>query len=192
MGAETAPPGDERVSYADFGAVFFAHAVTEGRVLAGLSGLAGEPIEFGPIGAGPGRLAQVSASGVVGESSASRLEGDVVAFRLLIPVTLELRIDLGVDKHRFHVDVTVGLTLTARAATPLRVVIDVDEPTWRDVTVVVQADGLRAAVLERVSGLDREIGRFVARYVARELDKPHIRAARDIDVAARIDGAWQS
>jgi hypothetical protein len=191
MGAEPAPAGDEHVSYADFGAVFFEHAVTEGRIVAGLGGLAGEPIEFGPIGAGPGRIAQVSASGVVGEASASRLEGGVVAFRLLIPVALELRIDLGVDRHRFHVDVTVGLTLTARAATPLRVVIDVDEPTWRDVTVAVQADGLRASVLERVSGLDREIGRFVARYVARELDKPHIRAARDIDVAARIDGAWQ-
>lgn len=192
MGAETAPPGDERVSYADFGAVFFEHAVTEGRVLMGLSGLSGEPIEFGPTGAGPGRLAKVSASGVVGEATASRLEGDVVAFRLLIPVTLDLHIDLGPDKHRFDVDVTVGLTLTARAAEPLRVVIDIDEPTWRDVTVTVRADGLRATVLERVSGLDREIGRFVARYVARELDKPHIRAARDIDVAARIDGAWRT
>jgi hypothetical protein len=70
------------------------------------------------------------------------------------------------------------------------VVIDVDTPTWRDVTVAIEAEGLRAAVLQRVAGMDREIGRFVAKFVARELDKPHIRAARDIDVAARIDGAW--
>jgi hypothetical protein len=193
MPTEPAPRSDEdRLSYAVFGARFFEHAVTEARIVGALSGLAGDRIEFGPIGAGPGRFAQVSATGVVGEASAERIAGEEVSFRLLIPVDLDLEIDLGVDQHRFHVDVTVGLTLTARAAPPLRVVIDVDKPTWRDVTVAVAAEGLRATVLQRVAGIDREIGRFVARYVARELDKPHIRAARDIDVAARIDGAWKA
>ena len=56
----------------------------------------------------------------------------------------------------------------------------------------MEAEGLRAAVLQRVAGIEREIGRFVAKYVGRELDKPHIRKARDIDVAARIDGAWKA
>ncbi len=190
MATEPAPPEDHRVSYAVFGTGFFEHAVTEARIVGAMSGLAGDEIEFGPIGAGPGRLAQVSASGVVGSASADRLAAEEVAFRLVIPVSLDLRIDLGVDTHRFHADVTVGLRLTARAAPPLRLVIDVDKPTWRDVTVVVTADGLRATVLQRVAGIDREIGRFVARYVAREIEKPHIRAARDIDVAGRIDGSW--
>lgn len=180
----------ERVSYAVFGARFFEHAVTEERIVGALSSLAGDPIEFGPIGAGPGRLAQVSAAGVVGEASAEPIPGEEVAFRLTIPVDLDLRIDLGVDQHDFRVTVAVGLTLVARAAEPLRVVIDVDEPTWRDVTVTVEADTLRASVLKRVAGIDREIGRFVARFVTRELEKPHIRAARDIDVGARIDHAW--
>jgi hypothetical protein len=181
---------EPRVPYAVFGARFFEHAVTQGRIVGALGGLAGDTIEFGPIGAGPGRIAQVTATGVVGEGVAARMPGEEVAFRLTIPVALELRIDLGVDHHRFHADVTVGLSLHARAAEPLRVVIDVDPPTWRDVTVEVKADGLRASVLQRVAGIDREIVRFVARFVRRELDKPHIRAARDIDVAARIDGAW--
>ncbi len=189
MAIEDAPDSRE-ITYAEFGARFFERAVTKERILGALDGLAGDRIEFGPIGAGPGRLAQVSANGVVGKADARRLEGDVVAFRLEIPVTLDLTINLGVDHHTFHVAVTVGLTLTARAANSLRVVIEVDEPTWRDVAVVVEADGLRAAVLQRVAGIDREIGRFVARYVAREIDKPHIRQARDIDVAARIDSAW--
>lgn len=187
----TPQPGDLRVSYATFGARFFERAVTESRIVGALAGLAGDTIEFGPIGAGPGRLAQVRAVGEVGRASAIRVPGDEVTFRLEIPVRLDLDIDLGVDRHRFHAAVTVGLTLTARAAEPLRVVIDVDPPTWRDVTVAVEAEGLRATMLRRVSGLDREIGVFVARYVARELDKPHIRAARDIDVAARIDRAWK-
>ncbi len=115
-----------------------------------------------------------------------------MAFRLSIPVTLDLRIDLGLETHTFHATIDVGLTLTARAAEPLRVVIDIDPPTWRDVTVEVDADGVRAEVIRRVAGIDREIGRFVAKYVAREIDKPHIRKARDIDVAARIDGAWKA
>jgi hypothetical protein len=183
-------PGPDRISYATFGARFFEHAVTEGRIVAALDELAGDRIEFGPIGAGPGRVAQVRARGEVGTGSARRLPGDEVTFRLSIPVELDLEIELLVDQHKFHAAVDVGLTLTARAAEPLRIVIDIDPPTARDVTVDLESEGLRAAVLHRVAGIDREIARFVAKYVTRELDKPQIQAARDIDVAARIDGAW--
>lgn len=182
---------EQRISYEDFGARFFELAVTEARIVGALAGLAGDRIEFGPIGVGPGRVARVRATGVVGQASAERLRLEEVAFRLSIPVELDLDIHLGIDHHRFHAAVVVALNLTARAAGPLRVVIDVDPPTWRDVTVTVEAEGLRAAVLQRLSGLDRELGVFVAKYVAREIDKPHIRAARDIDVAARIDSAWR-
>jgi hypothetical protein len=188
---ETSPPPDDRVPYAVFGARFFEHAVTAERILGALGGITGDRFEFGPIGAGPGKMAQVSAEGEFGEPSAERLPGDEVAFRLTIPVKLDLLIDLGVDRHEFDVDVGVGLNLTARAAEPLRVVIDVDEPTWRDVTVEIEAGSRRASILNRVAGIDREIGRFVAKYVRREIDKPGIKAARDIDVAARIDGAWK-
>jgi len=184
--------GADRTSYADFGAHFFEHAVTQKRILAALKPLAGDEIAFGPIGAGPGRFARVSARGEVGQASAARLDGEAVAFRLWIPVALALTIDIGVDVHRFQAAVTVGLTLTARAAPPLRVVIDIETPTAKDVKVVVEADGLRASVLQRVAGVDAEIRRFVAKFVARELEKPHIQRARDIDVAARIDHAWTS
>lgn len=182
----------DRISYAEFGERFFAAAVTEERIVGSLSGIAGDEIAFGPIGAGPGRIAQVSARGEIGQATARRQPGDEVCFRLWIPVALDLEIDLGIDTHRFKTQVSVGLTLTARAASPLRVVIDIDPPTWEDVTVTVEASGLRASVLQRVAGLEREIGVFVARYVARELDKPHIQKARDIDVAGRIDAAYRT
>jgi hypothetical protein len=182
---------DDRTTYADFGERFFVHAVTEERIVGALGGLAGDKIEFGPIGAGPGKLAKVSAVGELGLASATPVESDFVAFRLSIPVALDLDIDLGLDQHSFHAAIDVGLTLTARPAEPLRVVIDIDPPTWRDVTVKLEAEGVRAEVLRRVAGVDREIRRFVARFVAREIDKPHIREARDIDVAARIDRAWK-
>jgi hypothetical protein len=183
---------DDRIPYAEFGERFFSHAVTEARIVGALAGLAGDRIQFGPIGAGPGRLAKVSAEGEVGVGSAAPLEGEHVSFRLSIPVALDLHIDLGVDQHTFHATLDVGLTLTARAAHPLRVVIDIDPPTSRDVTVKLESERVRSEVLRRVAGIDAEIRRFVAKYIARELDKPRIRAARDIDVAARIDGAWKA
>lgn len=183
---------DDRTTYAVFGERFFAHAVTEERIVGALRGLAGDKIEFGPIGAGPGKLAKVSAVGELGVASATPVESDFVAFRLSIPVALDLDIDLGLDQHTFHAAIDVGLTLTARAAEPLRVVIDIDPPTWQDVTLELESEGVRGEVLRRVGGIDREIRRFVAKFVAREIDKPHIREARDIDVAARIDGAWKS
>ena len=187
------PPDDEidRISYAEFGARFFEHAVTEERIVGALAGLAGDRIEFGPLGAGPGKIARVSADGAFGDASAERLPGDEVAFRLAIPVELDLLIDLGVDRHRFHTLLSVGLTLTARAAAPLRVVIEVDPPSGDDVAVEIEAEALRSAVFQRVVGIEREIARFGARYVRRELDKEHILSARDIDVAGRIDRAWR-
>lgn len=188
-----ATDAEARATYAEFGEAFFAHAVTAERITGALAGLAGDEIAFGPIGVGPGRVARVTAQGRIGEASAARVDDpEIVCFRLAIPVDLQLRIDLGVDVHEFAIELEVGLDLAARAAPPLRVVVDVTPPTWRDVHAVVEPDGMRAAVLQRVAGVDREVRRFVARYVAREIDKPHVRAARDIDVAARIDAAWRA
>lgn len=177
-------------TYAAFGQRFFEHAVSEERILGALGGLAGDEIDFGPIGVGPARLAKVSAHGEIGQSSIERLEGDEVAFLLTIPVDLLLHLDLGVDQHRFKAAVRVNLHLTARAADPLRVVIDIEPPTKQNVHVKVEGDSLRASLLQLVAGIDGEIRKFVAKFVAKEIDKPHIRAARDIDVGARIDAAW--
>ncbi|HYJ66536.1 MAG TPA: hypothetical protein VEX15_02620 [Nocardioidaceae bacterium] len=179
-------------SYDEFGRRFFAYAVNERRILGAVGDLAGSPISFGPIGAGPGRIAKVTAEGQIGAASVKRrLDGlPEVAFDLAVPVDLELHVDLGVDRQRFDAHADVRLRLTARAAEPLQVVIDIDPPTTDDVDVVVRADGLRASLLQHVSGMDSEIQRFIVGYVAREIDKPHVRRARRIDVAARMEAAW--
>ena len=81
--AETPLPGDDRVPYAVFGERFFEHAVTEERIVGGFDGLAGNKIEFGPIGAGPGKLAKVRAEGTFGQRrpSGSRETRSASAFR---------------------------------------------------------------------------------------------------------------
>jgi hypothetical protein len=79
-----------------------------------------------------------------------------------------------------------GEQFFARAARPLLIVIDVEPPTRANVDVKVQADGLRASVLQIVGRVDAEVRRAVAKYVARELRKPQIQQARMIDVAAAL------
>ena len=180
-------PELEPMSYADFGHEFFVHAVTEERIGGVVRSLAGRPIEFGPVGVGPVGLVKVSANGTVGEPSLERLDRELVSFTLTIPVDLAVVIDFGVDQSRFTAAVAVWLTLTARAARPLRIVIDIEPPSRHNVDVEVQADGLRASVLQIVARVDDEIRKAVARYVKREVEKPRIEQARVIDIGKLLD-----
>lgn len=179
----------EYCTYEEFGVQFFRHAVSEERVLAGVSQLAGQPIEFGPTGVGPGRLVKLTASGRIGEARSTPVAADLVTLEVVLPVSLDFAINLQLETQRFHADVTIPLTLTARAVPPVTVHIDVEPPHSRDIGLELAADGLRASLLQRVAGIEGEVKRFIAKYVAREIAKPHIMKARTIDVAAAIDGA---
>lgn len=192
--AERTPPdvpGEvDFVSYQQWGQDFFAEAVSEDRILGAVDNIAGQPIDFGPIGVGPGRLAKVRAFGAIGRASASRLEGREVRYRIDLPVDLTFEVDLQVEKHTYHADLLVPIVLTARAVAGLRVFIEVEPPRSADVQASVRAEGIRASIVQRVANIEGELRRFVARYVAREVTKPHIARARVIDVAAAIDRAW--
>ncbi len=180
----------EWTSYEEFGRQFFQVAVTEERILAGVNVLAGEPFEFGPIGVGPGRLARVQATGIIRTPAARRLEGDLVRLAVTLPVELAFTLDLQVEQQRFDADLSIPLELTARALDGCRVFIDVLPPRPDQIAVRLQAGSMRASLLQRVAGIDGELARFVARYVARELEKPAVQEARLIDVAGAIDKAW--
>ena len=187
-----ADAGHDYISYEEFGAQFFVRAVTEKRILGGVNTLAGQPINVGPMGVGPGRIAKVTAKGAIGEATATPIPGETVSYRVVLPVRLTFDVNLQVDAHRFHADLEVPLTLVARAASPLKVVIDVVPPLPDHVTVKLRAEGIRASMLNKVVGIDGELQRFVARYVEREVTKPAVAAARVIDVARAMDGAWTS
>jgi hypothetical protein len=182
----------EFVSYREFGEQFFSHVVTEERVLAAVNMLAGQPIDVGPLGVGPGRLVKLTARGAIGGASGRPLpDPEVVAFQMSLPVDLHFRVDLGLETQRFNAALTVPLVLSARAVQGLKVYIDVTPPRSREIGIHLRADGMRASVLQRVADVEGEVRRFVARYVARELDKPYVRAALLIDVGAQVDRAWQ-
>jgi hypothetical protein len=180
------------ISYAEWGVAFFGRAVTEERILGAVNNLAGQPINVGPMGVGPGKIAQVTAKGAIGHARSSPVAGDSVSYRVVLPVEVTFDVNLQVDSHRYQASIEVPLILTARAANPLKIVIDVVPPLPNQVTVRLKADGLRASMLNRVVGIEGELQRFIARYVTREIQKPAVAKARVIDVAAALDGAWKS
>jgi hypothetical protein len=176
--------------YADFGRAFFEVLVTADRIAGAVDGLAGQTLEIGPIPVGPAGIARATVSGRVGTPVAVRHEKEPLTFRLTIPADIDLLVEVGLQANRFHGTVTVGLDLTVRAARPLRLVVEIDPPMPEDVEVNLAPDGLRASLLQAFAGMDAEIAKFVARYVAREIASPRVSDACEIDIAARVDAAW--
>lgn len=179
------------IGYEEFGRRFLEYAASEQRISEAFAQLTGAAFDFGPIGVGPARLAKVRAQVQLGEPKLQRYVDEVISFELIIPLDVDLLLDLAVDRHRFHVDGNIHLHLTVHTAEPLRVIIDIAEPRPSDVRVNVATATKRGQLLRILASVDHEIRRFIARYIATEIRKPHIAAVRDIDVASRLDAAWK-
>lgn len=178
------------LSYEEFGRKFFEVAVTEERVAAAFAAIAGDEFEMPPIRQGPGRIARISAKVKIQQPKVTRDLAAAITFAIHIPLTIELLVDLRLDKQWFTVAGDIALHATARAAEPLLLIIDVAKPRPSDITVQVSARSIRGEVLRIVAGVDGEIRRFIAAYVADEIDKPVSQAAQNINVADLIDTSW--
>jgi hypothetical protein len=161
------------------------------RVMESINRVLGEAFELGPIGAGPGRkVAKVTASGTFGKAYGEALP-DVVGYNVNLPVNVTFHLDLGVDMMRFDAAVLLPLRLTMELVEPLTILWHIAPPSPDDVAIDVQSDNRRAAVLQKLTGLDGELRRFIVRFVERELEKPHVRKAMRIDLVTLIDNAWE-
>jgi hypothetical protein len=132
----------------------------------------------------------VTASGTFGAAYGEALP-DVVGYRVNLPVDVAFHLDLGVDVMRFDAQVLLPLRLTMELVEPLTILWHITPPDPDDVTIDVHSDNRRAAVLQKVTGLDGELRRFIVRFVERELEKPHVRKAMRIDLVTLIDNAWE-
>jgi hypothetical protein len=173
------------VTYEEFGRLFFEVAVTEERVAAAFAEIAGGDITMGPMSQGPVGLAKVTARVKIQQPNVRRNLGDTITFAVRIPLLIELIVDLRLDKQRFMVDGD-----TARAAEPLMIVIDVAKPRPSDIAVHVTSKSLRGEIVRIIGGVDGEIRKFVAAYVAEEIDSPASQQAKIIDVATQVASAW--
>jgi len=178
------------VTYEEFGRRFFEVAVTPERVAAAFADIAGSEFDMEPIAQGPGKIAKVSAHVKIKEPQVTRRLGDAITFVIHIPLSIDLLLDLRLDKQRFVVAGDIALRATARAAEPLLLIVDVGKPRPSDITVNVSSKSIRGEVLRILAGVDGEIRRFIALYVADEIDKPHSQAAQVIDVAHQLDTVW--
>lgn len=183
--------GPQPIGYDEFGMRFMNLVLHRDRVMQSVNRVLGEEFHLGPIGAGPGRkVAKVTASGTFGTAHGEALP-DVVGYEVNLPVDVTFHLDLGVDVMRFDAQVLLPLRLTMELVEPLTILWHITPPRPDDVTIDVQSDNRRAAVLQKLTGLDGELRRFIVRFVERELDKPHVRKAMHIDLPRLIDNAWE-
>ena len=182
---------ENALSYDEFGMRFMNLVLHRDRVMESINRVLGEDFHLGPIGAGPGRkVAKVTASGTFGTAYGKALP-DVVGYEVNLPVDVTFHLDLGVDTLRFDAQVLLPLRLTMELVEPLTILWHLAPPLPDDVAIDVQSDNRRAAVVQKLTGLDGELRRFVVRFVERELEKPHVRKALRIDLVTVIDNAWE-
>jgi hypothetical protein len=180
----------ETITYEEFGRRFFEVAVTEDRVAAAFAEIAGDSFQMGPIAQGPGRLAKVTANVQIGDPKVRRNIGTEITFAIRIPLTIDMTIDLRLDKPKFTVHGEISLSAVAKAAEPLLLIIDVEKPGPADISVRVTSKSLRGELVRIVGSVDAEIRRFIAAHVADEIDSPQSQAAQVIDVAKELDETW--
>ncbi|MEV0295295.1 hypothetical protein [Nocardia sp. NPDC050710] len=176
------------IDYGEFGRRFFTRLVTRDRVFDVVERMAGRPIEVGPLRTGPGNRATVTVQGAIRvpqlvDHVSSELPAEPVTFDLTLPVSLDITVDV-LKANRYRADVEVPLVLTARAADPLLLVIDVPPPAPDDIRMSFKAHGMRAATLGALAGIKKQVITQVVGVVRRELADS---SGRTIDVAARID-----
>lgn len=185
----SAPP--EAMTYGEFGEAFLRKVVHRRRVLEVVERVLGEKIELGPIGAGPGRkFARVHATGSFQPLSGVEIPGPDIAFRVIIPVDVDFAIEIARDVNRFRARLLVPVTISLRLEPPLDLLVDVLLPEEDEVSLQVETDKRRSAVLQRVSGLENELRRFMMRVMEKEFSKPHIQRIMRVDLLQLVDDTW--
>lgn len=193
-GSPLPAPGDP-VPYAVFGDNFVRMILHPDRVARSVDQVLGDELRLGPIGAGPGRrVARITALARFRPTTATEVAGGgpdaPLAYRVLLPLSVDFEIQVAVDVHRFHAEVQLPLLLRVETSWPLTLHWRITPPAEDEVVIEVGTDKRRSALLQRVSGLDAELRRFMTKVVAKELSKPHVRRATEIDMLTVIDGAW--
>jgi hypothetical protein len=189
--SDAAVQPEPAISYDEFGMRFMDLVLHRDRVMESINRVLGEDFRLGPIGAGPGRkVAKVTATGTFGKAHGDALP-DVVGYQVNLPVHVSFHLDLSVDLLRFDADVLLPLRLTMELVEPLTILWHITPPDADDVVMTVASDSRRATVLQKLTGLDEELRRFIVRFVERELEKPHVRKAMRIDLVTLIDNAWE-
>lgn len=184
-------PAVAPMTYEQFGVNFIRMLLDAERVCRAVDQVLGESLRLGPMGAGPGRrLARVTAEARFRPTYGHLLDGDLLRYRVALPLSVDFEVDLRADRHVFRAEVLIPLLLAVHVEPPLRMRWEIEPPRPEEVEMTLATDKRRGAVLQKMAGLDEELRRFLVRVIARELEKPHVRRATDLDMYEIIDRAW--
>ena len=187
---------DEHIPFDQFGRNFMREVVTAERVAATIAMVVGERIEVGPMAAGPrdaaratlrGRLVDVDVSLADGASP----EGEAMRFTALVRLDCTLVVKAPVLDKRYRGTLTIPLLLEVRAATPLRLVIDVEPPSPPDIGVELASGDRSGRLIQVLGNIDDEVRHRAAAEVARRVESPEARRKREIDILGMVDEVWQ-
>lgn len=183
---------DSRIDYGRFGQLFFDYAVTESRIRHSLDSLREEPIVLGPMAGGPGGMARIVGNGRLQEPSVAQRDDSTVCFDVVLPVDLALSVRFTGITYHFSARLRIPLVLTAEAHRPLLIRLHVAPPSPDNITLRLKPRGRSGAMLARMANMENEIRRQAATYVREEMQSPAVRALCDIDIADRLDKAWDA
>ncbi|WP_067721782.1 hypothetical protein [Nocardia yamanashiensis] len=183
----TPSPEPTWIDYAEFGERFVAAAVTESRIEAAVAGTAGRGMTIGPFGIGPAGLASFVAKGSVGKPTIVR-RGPHVHFDVMLPVKLRVDVTLGGQRLRVEAVVEIDLSMHARTADPLLVVIDIPPVNSRDVSFVMRAQAIGTAWEVLLDPIAKLVQREVANRINGILADPDAQRGRTFDVEAILNG----
>ena len=182
----------EEITYEQLGVNFVTYVVTPERVAETIARVAGDQVRVGPMDAGPGGAASVTATGRIGSVTARNAWRDgPMSFDAVIPIVLSLDVRIAGVSHRYEGKLSVRLRIGVRAVHPVTLAFDIDPVSPEDVDVELSAGGMRAKFLQRIGGIDDEVRRGVAAAVTERLDSDSARAVREIDILGYVGDAWE-
>jgi hypothetical protein len=182
----------DEITFEELGVNFVTNVVTPQRVAETIAHVAGREVKVGPMNAGPGGAASVSAVGAVGTVTAVNVfRAGPLSFDATIPIDINLEVRVAGASHRYTGKLTVPLHITLRAIAPVILRFDIDPVRAEEVGVALSAEGLRAKVLQKIGDMDDEVRRAVASTVTERLGSPQAMAAREIDILQRVSDVWE-
>jgi hypothetical protein len=177
------------MGYREFGEAFICRAVSPERVVEAVRRIAGDVVELGPLKAGPGGRATVTAKGHIGEPEADEASSDPLTYAVRLPVDVSLRVKVGTVSH-YDATGTIDLTLATGLVRPLGVIIDVRPVRPEDVHFRIDAKGMPAKLLGRAGDVDGELRRHTADYVNEQISSPAAARLTRIDLLPLIETVW--
>ncbi|MFD3704494.1 hypothetical protein ACFWUP_15235 [Nocardia sp. NPDC058658] len=176
------------ISDEEFGARFVAAAVTPARIDAAVSRLVGHGIDMGTFAVGPGKVAKATVRGEV-DAPIVAATASAVVFELRLPVRLDISIALSTRTLRLAATVDIDLTLRARTADPLLVVIDIAPVTRHDVSrPVIEVESADTEARTLVGPMAKLVRDDIPDRLNALLADPAARRARVFDIGAIVDG----